>query len=203
MVVDAPQVEIEVEDITNSYVTFNVVLLSELEKYSEIYVFLDGKGHLVKDGQVTVDGLKSNVDYEFFVYGKNVDKYYDLGERKIIRAALLAPTEIEVSGSIVEKDGEKFIQLYYKVDNKQAIRTIDVEIAGKKYGTVSNTVLIPFSMDSFNTITNLEIKIVINTSEYIGQQTLIFTDFNKEFTLNFVIDEINLTMNDFVKGIFV
>jgi len=58
-------------------------------------------------------------------------------------------------------------------------------------------------MDSFNTITNLEIKIVINTSEYIGQQTLIFTDFNKEFTLNFVIDEINLTMNDFVKGIFV
>ena len=202
MVVDAPQIDLQVEDITNKYVVFNVVLLSELEKYSEIYIFMDGKGYLVEDGKVKIEGLKSGTQYEFFVYGKKDNKYYNLGVRKLIKGALIAPTEIEASLSLVENNGEKFIQIYYKVDNKQAIRSIDVEIGGKRYGTVSSTVLIPYTSESFEAINNLEIKVFVVTSEYIGQKIIIFNDYKKEFTLNFVIDEINFSIQDFINGIF-
>ena len=202
MVVDAPQIDLQVEDITNKYVVFNVVLLSELEKYSEIYIFMDGKGYLVEDGKVKIEGLKSGTQYEFFVYGKKDNKYYNLGVRKLIKGALIAPTEIEATLSLVEKNGEKFIQIYYKVDNKQAIRSIDVEIGGKRYGTVSSTVLIPYTSESFEAINNLEIKVFVVTSEYIGQKIIIFNDYKKEFTLNFVIDEINFATQDFINGIF-
>ena len=202
MVVDAPQIDLQVEDITNKYVVFNVVLLSELEKYSEIYIFMDGKGYLVEDGKVKIEGLKSGTQYEFFVYGKKDNKYYNLGVRKLIKGALIAPTEIEASLSLVEKNGEKFIQIYYKVDNKQAIRSIDVEIGGKRYGTVSSTVLIPYTSESFEAINNLEIKVFVVTSEYIGQKIIIFNDYKKEFTLNFVIDEINFSIQDFINEIF-
>ena len=163
---------------------------------------MDGKGYLVEDGKVKIEGLKSGTQYEFFVYGKKDNKYYNLGVRKLIKGALIAPTEIEASLSLVEKNGEKFIQIYYKVDNKQAIRSIDVEIGGKRYGTVSSTVLIPYTSESFEAINNLEIKVFVVTSEYIGQKIIIFNDYKKEFTLNFVIDEINFATQDFINGIF-
>jgi len=202
MVVDAPQIELEVEDITNNYVVFNVVLLSELEKYSEIYIFMDGKGYLVEDSKVKIEGLKTETQYEFFVYGKKNNKYYDLGVRKLVKAALKKPTEIEMKFTIIEKNKEKFIQIYYKVDNKQAIRSIDIEIDGKKYGTVSTTVLLPYSSKSFEAINNLEIKVIVVTSEYIGRETIVFTDCQKEYSLSFLMDEMNFTIQDFINGIF-
>ena len=202
MVVDVPQIELDVENITNEYVLFNVALLSDLQKYSEIYIFLDGKGYLVEDGKVKIEGLKSDVQYDFFVYGKKDGKYYDLGVRQLVKAALKKPTELEVKFTIIEKNDEKFIQIYYKVDNKQAIRSIDVEVAGKKYLTTSSYAFIPYSIETLEAIGNLEINVDVITSEFIGRETIVFTDYKKEFSLDILFDEMNFTIQEFINGIF-
>ena len=166
-------------------------------------MFVEGEGHLVENGKVKIDGLKSNVQYEFFVYGKSGNDYYNLGVRKLVKGALPEPQEISIALSIVEKKDEKYIQIYYRIDNKQAIRYIEFEINGKSYGTSANSVLIPLDMDSFNALHNLEIQVTISTSEYLEQKKVVFGDLAKECTLTFVVDEINYTVNNFIKNIFV
>ena len=202
MVVDAPQIELNIVDITDNYVVFNVVLLTELEKYSNIYIFHDDKKYLVEDGKVKIEGLESGVQSEFYVYGEKDDMYYNLGVRKFVKGALVKPTEIETNYSIIEKKNERLIQIYIKTDNKQAIRTFEFEILGKKYVTSSSYILIPYSAESFEAINNLEIKAIVVVSEYIGKETISFTNYKKDFTVDFIFDEINFTMKNFINGIF-
>lgn len=202
MVVDAPQIELNIVDITDNYVVFNVVLLTELEKYSNIYIFLDDKKYLVEDGKVKIEGLESGVQSEFYVYGEKDGIYYNLGVRKFVKGALVKPTEIETNYSIIEKKNEKLIQIYIKTDNKQAIRTFEFEILGKKYSTASSYILIPYSAESFEAINNLEIKAIVVVSEYTGKETISFTNYKKDFTVDFIFDEINFTMKNFINGIF-
>ena len=86
------------------------------ETEDAVFTITPNKGYLVEDGKVKIEGLKSDVQYDFFVYGKKDGKYYDLGVRKLVKAALKKPTELEVKFTIIEKNDEKFIQIYYKVD---------------------------------------------------------------------------------------
>lgn len=202
IVVDVPQLELNVEDITNEYVVFNVALLTELEKYTNLYVFIDGKGYIVKDGKVTIEGLKSNKQYECYVYGEYNGEYYNLGVRKLVKGALPIPTEVDISLSLIEKNGEEYIQVYFRVDNKQAIRSIDIEVNGKKYHTSSSNILLPKEYVSFETINDLEIQIRVVTSEYLPEQTIIFNNFVKEFNFNYAIEEIKISFDNLLNDIF-
>ena len=92
--------------------------------------------------------------------------------------------------------------MYFRGDNKQAIRSIDIEVNGKKYQTTSSSILLPKEMQSFDSITDLEIQIRVVTSEFLPEQTIVFNEFPKEFTLNYAIEEIKTSISSFVNDIF-
>ena len=201
--VKVPEIEFEIDDITDTYVTFNIVLLSDLDKYSALYVIINGEKYLVEDGKVTIQGIKTKQKYECFLYGERDGELYNLGERKIIIGAYAATTEISAEIDLIEKKGINYVQIYIRADNKQSIRSISVMINNQVYVAASFAIVIPCNTDSFDALNDLEIKVVLHTSDLLDDKVLVFKDYEKTINVSFVMGEINTSINEFIDGIFI
>ncbi len=202
IVVDVPEVKFEVENIGFKFVEFNVDLLTLKDKYEELYVVLNGKKYLVEDNKVKIEDIKSGAEYEFFVYGKIGDSFNDLGKRLIVKGALPEPTTAKVSFNIIEKENSKCIQIYYNINNKAAIKSIEIEVNGEVYKTKNSYLELDPEIDIYDFINNMEIKVIIQISEVAPEKELIFNNVQQDFTCEFIYMEILFRNNDFLKDIF-
>lgn len=202
VVVDVPETKLEVSDISFGYIEFYADILTLKENYEELYLYLDGKKYLVENNKVKIDKIKASQEYEFYLYGKSGENYNYLGKRMTVVGALAEPTTAKVYYSIVEKDNQKQIQIYFNINNKQAIQAIHVEYNGKVYKSYNSYLTIEPDGDIFDLISNMEIKVIIETSKLLEEKTLVFNNPEFEYTVDFAYFEILFKNNDFIKSMF-
>lgn len=201
IVVDVPEVKLEVSDITNEYVILNVALLTQIDKYTELYVLNEGKQYKVENGQAKVE-LTTGFKNKLMVYGKENGSLNNLGATINVEAAKLVPTELSMSLNIIEKNGEKLIEIYYKYNNKSSVRKIEFVYNENEVSTYNGKAYVVPSQEFLNSLNGLDINVTINASEYLGDQEIIFEDIVIEYTLNFIFNEILFSTNNFIQNIF-
>ena len=193
--------EDEVSDITNEYVILNVALLTQIDKYTELYVLNEGKQYKVENGQAKVE-LTTGFKNKLMVYGKENGSLNNLGATINVEAAKLVPTELSMSLNIIEKNGEKLIEIYYKYNNKNSVKKIEFVYNENEVSTYNGKAYVVPSQEFLNSLNGLDINVTINASEYLGDQEIIFEDIVIEYTLNFIFNEILFSTNNFIQNIF-
>ena len=201
VVVDVPEVTVEVSEITTEYVVLNVALLTQIEKYSELYVLNNGKQYKVVNGKVKVD-LKKGVEYKLMVYGKEGDNLNNLGASINVKAANAVPTELSMNLSLIKKDDKTLIEVYFKYDNKNAMKKIEFEVNNDKLATYNGKLYIEASEEFFNALKGLDVNMTVLASEFIGEQVLVFEDVNLVLSLDFLLNEMLFTSNNLMKDMF-
>ena len=202
VVVDVPEVTVEVSEITSEYVVLNVALLTQIERYNELYILQDGKQHKVVNGQVKIN-LEPGISYKLMVYGMEKDQLNNLGKSINVEAAELVPTELSMTLALSEKNGKKIIEIYYRLNNKESVRKIEFYINDEKISTYNNRAYVDQSQEFYNILKGLDIEVVVLTSPFIGEQVIKFEDVDVSYALDFLYEEMLFTTTNIIEDIFV
>ena len=201
VVVEVPEVKVEVSEITTQYVILNVALLTQIEEYNELYVLNDGEQHKVVNGQVKIN-LKKGVEYKLMVYGKIDDDLNNLGATINVKAANAIPTEVSMNLSLLEKDNKKLIEIYFKYDNKTSMKKIEFYVNEDKLSTYNGKLYIEASDEFYEALKGLDVNMTVLASEFIGEQVIVFEDIAITFSVDFLLDEMLFTSNNLMNNIF-
>lgn len=201
IVVDVPEVKIEVSEITNEYVILNVALITQLDKYSELYVLNEGKQYKVENGKAKVELLKDSKN-KLMIYGKENDSLNNLGAIINVEAAKVAPTELSLALDVIEKNGETLIALYYRYDNQGSVKKIEFKYNDIDVTTFNGKAYANQSKELYEAFNKLNINVTINLSEFTGDEVIVFEDIVIAYSLNFIINEMLFISNDFISDIF-
>ena len=203
IVVDVPEVKLEVSEITSEFVILNVALLTstQQDKHHELYVLNEGKQYKVENGKVKVELVK-DIKNKLMVYGKENNSLNNLGAVINVEPAKLVPTELSISLNILEKNGEKLIEIYYKYNNKNSVKKIEFIYNETEVTTFNGKAYINQSQEFLDSLKGLDVSVTVNASEYLGDQTIMFEDVIIEYTLSFIYNEILYSSNNFMENIF-
>lgn len=201
VVVDVPEVTVEVSEITSEYVVLNVALLTQIERYKELYVLQDGKQYKVENGQVKVN-LEQGITYKLMVYGKANDDLNNLGKSINVEAAELVPTELTLALSLAQKSGQKVIEVYFKFNNKTSVRKLEFSLNDDSVTTYGTKAYVEQSKELYDILKGLDVNITVNTSPFIGEEVIKFENVEITYSLDFLCDEILFSSNDLMENIF-
>ena len=203
VVVKMPEVTVDIESATETTIVLNVMLLSELDKYKNLYILFGKEYYEVKEGKVTITGLKKNTEYDFWLYAKVGDQYINLMNCQSYSTSKTKPTDISVTVSLLEKDGKVQILFRYKVDFDEAVRTIVfIDSNGERYLSASKTLLAERSKEIYEMINDGKIEINYLVNKLFPEEQLIIEEFDIKFDSMYIIDEILFMNNDSVLDIF-
>lgn len=201
LVVDVPEVCVDVADITNEYVILNVALLTQLDKYSEIYVLNEGKQYKVENGKAKVE-LTKDIKNKLMVYGKENGSLNNLGSTINVEPAKLPPTELTVSLNLIEKNGETLIEIYYKYNNKNSVKKIEFTCDDTTIATFNGRAYVNQSEELYKILNDFDVVATINISDYIGEQEIIFEDVLISYSIEFIYNEVLFSSNELLEDIF-
>lgn len=203
VVVKLPQVTIDIESAEVDSITLKVALLSEIEKYKDLYILMGKEYYQIVDGKVTVPGLKKNVSYDFYLYSKVGDNYINLMTSKTYTTSKAKPTDIDVTVSLLERGDSVQILFRYKVDKSEAVKKI-VYIGnnGERYLSASQTITFEKTEEIYQMIKDGVIEITYLANPSFPEESITLDKFDIEFDTLFMIDEmLFMTTND-IKNIF-
>ena len=153
VVVKLPDVTVDIESATETTITLNVCLLSDIEKYSNLYILMGKDYFEVKEGKVEITGLRKNKSYDFYLYAKVDGEFINLMTSRTYTTNKTAPTSIDVSVSLFEKNDQVQILFRYKVDNSEAVRKIVfIGSNGERYISTSQTIVLEKTEEIYNMI---------------------------------------------------
>jgi len=201
IVVEVPEVKINVDEITSEYVILNVALLTQIDKYSELYVLNDGQQNKVENGKVKVL-LKSGLKNKLMVYGKNGDDLNNLGSIINVEPAKLLPISLSLSLNVIEKNGEILVELYYKYDNKNSVKKIEFKYNDLEVATYNGKAYVNPSLEFYQSLLGLDVNVTVNLSEFIGEQVVVYEDILVLYTLEFLFNEMLFSANSSMENIF-
>lgn len=202
VVVEAPEAEIEIMDIQDSFVKLNVAIIEEPSKRRELYVMVDGVPYQVVNGEVVCDNLDHSTQYEFFVYEKIGDEYINLMTREVISTALPKPTDIKMVLSIKERSGKKVIQINYIVDDTSAVEKYEFSVGDKKVSATTTLVYANCSSEFYDAITKADINVLVKISSFHKNEVLVFENVEKTYDMAFVMEETRVSTNQMFENIF-
>ena len=203
VVVKLPDVKFELKSATETSITINVALLTDLDKHKELYVLLEGKYYPVEGEEVTITELKKDTDYEAFLYSKDGDSYINLMTSKKFSTNKPSPTSVSIVATIYEKNGIQQIQFRYTVDKPDAVRTIVfIGSNGERFLTASKNVSFEKTLENLQAILNGKVEINFLANEAFPEQTLTLDQFEIKFDTMFIFDEMLYTTDATMKDLF-
>ena len=203
VVVKLPDVKFDLTSATETSLTINVALLTDLDKHKELYVLLEGEYYRVEGEEVIITGLKKNKEYEVFLYSKDGDNYINLMTSKTFTTNKSAPTSVTVVATLFEKNGVQQIQFRYTVDKDEAVRTIVfIGSDGERFMTASRIVFMEKTLENLESIINGKVEIKYLVNEAFPEEILVLEDFEIKFDTKFILDELLFTTNETMKGLF-
>ena len=203
VVVKLPDVTVDLESATETTLTFAVALLTDINKYTELYILLDNEYHQIQDGKVTITELKKDTEYTAFLYTKDGDNYVNLMTDKVVKTSKELPTSIDVSVSLFERNGVEQILLRYKVDKADAVRKITyVDENGERYMTTSQTIMFEKTQKTYDMLKNGKIEITYIANEAFPEEVLVLEVFDMNFEVMFIFDELLFSTNNSFEEIF-
>ena len=203
VVVKLPEVTLDIDSATTDSITLNVALLSDLDKYSNLYILLENEYYLVQDGKVTISGLKKDTEYDVFLYSKVDDKYINLMTSDTYYTNKNKPTSIDVGVSLFTSNNSEQILFRYKVDNPEAVRKIVfVDKNGERYLTTSQMIRLEKTYEMYELLHTGKIEITYIDNPLFPENVLILEDFSMKYELMFLVDEMLFTTNDIIENMF-
>ena len=203
VVVKLPEVTMNIESATETTITLNVCLLTDINKYNKLYVLVNDEYHEVIDGKVTITDLVKDTEYDMFLYSLINNKYVNLMVNKSYSTSKPAPTNIEINVSIFEKNDNEQILFKYTVDKSDAVRKIVfIDKNGKRYLTTSQTIRFEKNEDFYELIHTGKIEITYIANDAFPEEVLILEEFNINYDLMFIFDELSYCSNQNIINIF-
>jgi len=202
--VKVPEVQIDLAEIDDTSITLNVALLSEIDKYSNLYILLGKEYYPVQDGLVEVTGLTKDKEYTLYLYAKVGDDYIDLMTSRTYKTSKLKPTKVDLEVSLYRRNGEQVL-FRYLVDNTQAVRTIVfVGNNGEEFSTSAQTIMLEKAIETYNMINGgkIQIKYIANPTISNEEEVLVVETFDIKFDLMFLVDEMLFTTNNTFENFF-
>lgn len=201
VVVKLPEIKVEISEMGTSFVQFHIALLTDIEKYKNLYVLFEDQYYQVENDMVKITGLKKNCKYSISLYYKDGNDYVDLMTEEKFMTNKDAPKSLQAYVSLLEKNGEEQILIRYKIDESAAVTKI-VLTADKDYTSATQTILIPKNVDFYEALTKATIKLYYQINDMYEEQVLELKDFNIQFSYDYFIDEMLNTSQGYFSRIF-
>lgn len=203
IVVKVPEVEIAVENILSDSITINVALLTVLDKYKNLYLLLNGEMLPVVNGKVSFNQLDPHTDYTAYLYYKDGDKYNYLLYAYNVNTAYEVPSNLKINYSIVQKNDKTFYVFKFKVDNKDAIKRISINVGDETYNTVNDTISIEPSLELLKNLKDLKVSILYNLDDRKENHVTDIEAVEVTWEANFIMNEILKTFDYKIEGCYI
>jgi len=202
VVVESPEISIDLAKIDDTSITLNVALLSEIGKYSELYISLGKDYYPVQDGLVEVTGLTKDKEYTIYLYAKGDGEYFTLMASRTYRTSKPKPTSVSVEVSIYQHNNEQIL-FKYRVDNNTAVTSIVfVGNDGEEHLTNAQTYIFVKSMETYNMINGGKVEVNYIANALFPEETLVLETYDIKFDLMFLVDEMIFTTNNSFENLF-
>lgn len=195
VVVKVPEAEITIDNILSDSITINVVLLTELEKYKDLYLLLNGEMLPVVNGKVTFSQLDPHTDYVAYLYYKDGEQYNYLLYSYNVNTAYENPCNLKMNYSIVQKNDETLYVFKFNLDNMETIKRISITVNNKTYNTTNGSLTIEPSLELLKDLKNLKISILYNLDDRKENHTETIIPVEINYQSDFFMDEICRTIS--------
>ena len=201
VVVKVPEINFNIEEIAETSISFNVVLLSELEKYKNLYVYCNGEYYEVEDGKVTISGLEKGNKYDFYVYAGIDDEMYNLMYNISCSTNKAVPSLVSIDIDVYFKGSNSKIRIVYNVNDPEAVRSY-VFIADDDYLSVSDEFTVEKHQEFYDSLKDAKIKIKYLINDIYKEETIVLEDFEINFSIGYIMDEQFESFDNFIDDIF-
>lgn len=201
VVVKVPEITVEISDVDTTFIQFNIALISDIEKYSNLYVLVNDKFYPVENDMVKITGLMKNSNYKLLFYYKVDDTYYDLMTEYNFSTNKGTPSQITAYVSLNDKGGVEYVFINYNIDDSAAVTKIILK-ADKDYKSITQSVFIEKTEDFYKALTNAGIEIYYQLNDIFDEEVLNLNNIDFQFTCDYIIDEMLLTSNNYYNNIF-
>ena len=201
VVVKIPEVTLTVDEISQTSITLNVALLTDIEKYKDLYILVNGEYHEVQDNKVTIDGLVKNTEYQYKLFTKIDGKYVDMMTSAKYITSKPAPSSVLVRLDLTTKNGVDCVLVRFKIDNADAIKTI-ILVGDQEYMTIGEVLVVEMTQEFFDSLINGRIEVNYNVNALFPDEQLVVELDNVEMTSKYAFKELEYTFNSFMEDIF-
>ena len=202
IVVKVPEAEMSVTDITANSAKINVVLLTTLEKYKDLYIMINNKTYKVENGSITVEDLKAHENYSAYLFAKVDGEMRNLMSDVPFITNYEYPTDMIVDAVISNRKGVDYVLLKYRYENQDGVQNIMFKIGDKQYGTSNNGIYVDQTIDIYDLLLNIDLTVVFKGSNMAKNEELTFENVTVKFDTNFAYSEILFRNNNFINNIF-
>lgn len=189
IVAKVPDATITVEDIMPDTVTLNVALLSMLDKYKDLYVFLNGDMQQVVNGKVTFTNLDPHTDYIAYIYAKVGDSYFNLMLESSFNTAYLKPTDLVLTLRTDKKNGLDVYVFSVNMLNDEAVKRVSITIGGKTYNTASKSLAIQLDYETLKGMNDIKFDILYDLDDGKKNQQITLSPITIKTSSSFILDE--------------
>jgi len=203
VVVKLPEVTLEMESATETSITLSVVLITEIEKYKDLYVLINDNYYPVVNERVVITDLLKDTDYDIYLYTKVDGEYYYLMNHKNYCTSKEKPTEISLNVSLFDNKGVEQILFTYVIDKSEAIKKIVfIDSNSKRYLTTTNTSRINKDLSFYNLINSGKVEVYYETNKHFEEEILIIENISISYDIKFLMDEALFTTSNLINNIF-
>ena len=201
VVVKTPEMNFDIDELTETSIQLHVALLTDIEKYSNLYVLVNDKFYPVENELVKITGLKKNTVYQFYLYAKDGDNYIDLMTNMKVSTNKSTPTDSSVSVTLFERNGVEQILVRFRIDKPEAVNKVFL-VGDQRYLTTSSTILIDKTTEFYNSLKGAKIEIHYQINDALEEEVLELTEYDIDFSCDYVVDELYFTVKEIFKDIF-
>lgn len=202
LVTKTPQTTIAINELSSSSVTLDVVLLTDLEKFKELYIMINSEYVPVIDGKATFTKLVANTDYRAFIYAKVDGKMTNLMNDLPFHTAYLNPGDLTIHYSLTTKNNIPCVLIKYHFDHPEAVLKVTIVTDNKSYPCSSLESIQVISYELFENLINYHYTLTYDLKDRNGNQVIDVNDFTEKRTCSYILEEIETLSNGFLNNIW-
>lgn len=204
VVVDVPEASIEYSEITTTSISLNVELLTDIEKYKELYIYMNNEFKKVENGKVEYTGLEVDTTYQFELYTKEDGKMKSLLSVGQYNTNKETPTYVNLDMYLTTRDNNNQILIRFKYDGKDAVKSIVLVLGENRIVSSGTSVLIEkedFEL-FFENFDKCMIEVKYNINYIFEDEKLELAEYKTECSLTYLLEEIKYRSNSTLDEVF-
>ncbi len=202
IVAKVPEIVYDFENITKSSITVCLAQLTVIEKYSELYITLNGERKKVVNGKATFNGLATDTSYKARVYALVGDEYRDLMTYATISTALEMTSVDFIKYNFTTRAEKDYISLTFNYLDRKPISGVSITLNGVEYITSGQTLNIPKTAANIKALYNCTYVIIYDLNDLKGRQYLELQNCKIDFNYNYLQEEQLTAISGSIESMF-
>lgn len=203
IVAKVPEFDIQVSDVTSTSLVVHVDLLTDKDRWKEIYVALNG-GEKIKvvDGKVSYNDLNVHESYQFKLYGYENGKYLDFMTYERFHTAFKFPTLLSTRFEMKNVNDVNSFVISCTFDKTNAIRKVMLIVGDQTYTSTSGIFVIEENPYFFVHIDQLKFKIRLDLDDYENEFEEDLSLVNPIYTNEYCFSEFRVRVHGLMSELF-